>query len=211
MRLMRTVPVRVVLAATLLASIAVTVAPGLSAAMDGGAWLDNPKPTAWNQPNAPIPTAPTIDEQLDPRWLATNRWVQSAEDQMVADAGWHLYTAFQAGWNIAIIPGSAGADGMGRPLDYQYFVFKDGVFIGTLAPDPMNSRTDGALSVVYLVGAQTINANFLRYTPTDPLCCPSGSTFVSYTITTSPSGASVVNPVSATTTPNPAARGFSAL
>jgi hypothetical protein len=120
---------------------------------------------------------------------------------MVVDAGWHLYTSYQAGWNMKIIAAAVGHDGMGRPLGYQFFVFKDGTYIGTLAPEPMNSRSDGALSVAYLIGPQSINATFLRYTESDPLCCPLSSTFVSYSITTTPSG-SVVNPVSATTSAN---------
>jgi hypothetical protein len=126
---------------------------------------------------------------------------------MVVDAGWHLYTGYQAGWNIKVIPGAAGHDGMGRPLDYQFFVFQDGTYLGTLSPDPMNSRTDGALSVAYLIGASSINASFLRYTDTDPLCCPSSTTFVTYAITTSPGG-TVINPTSATTNTNTTAVGF---
>jgi hypothetical protein len=45
--------------------------------------------------------------------------------------------------------GTAGYDGMCRPRQYQDFVFVGSVFAGTLSPQPMDSRTDGALGRVF--------------------------------------------------------------
>ena len=49
-----------------------------------------------------------------------------------------------------MISGLAAYDGMCRPLGYQSFVFVDGVFAGTVSPEPMNSRTTGAATDVNL-------------------------------------------------------------
>jgi hypothetical protein len=62
---------------------------------------------------------------------------------------------------------------MCRPLGYQGFVFADGRFVGTLAPSPMSARTDGAMVDANLTGPNQLNATFVRYDPSDPLCCPS--------------------------------------
>jgi LppP/LprE lipoprotein len=186
-----------------LASVLVTallaLAPGSSAAQDNSNWLDQPAPTGWNQPLAPVPTAPTPAEPIDPAWLATNRFSESPEDDRLVQAGWHLDRPYQAGWNVKIISAASGTDGMDRPMGYQFFVFKDGFYAGTLAPVPMDSRSDGALDQAFLTGPDTLTAEFRRYSDTDPLCCPSGTTSVVYELETFPSGASVVNPVSTTT------------
>ena len=66
--------------------------------------------------------------------------------QALVDAGWSLFNAENAtGAPFEILSGQANADGMCRPTDYQLFVFESGVFAGTLSPDLMDSRTDGAL------------------------------------------------------------------
>ena len=83
---------------------------------------------------------------------------------------------------------------MCRPLGYQSFVFVDGVFAGTIAPEPMNSRTDGAASDVKLWYADQVSAEYLRYAPDDPLCCPSSTDSVQFTIEDTPQGP-VLNPV----------------
>jgi hypothetical protein len=61
---------------------------------------------------------------------------------------------------------------MCRPAGFQSFVFVDGTFAGTISPTPMNSRTDGAGNVLSF-GRETLVAFYVRYRPTDPLCCPS--------------------------------------
>jgi hypothetical protein len=139
-----------------------------------------------------VPQAPPSPIAIDPRVLARNRWAESQEDVTLAQAGWHLFTQYQSGWGVKIVPGASSFDGMGRPTGYQDFVFVDGTFAGTLSPDLMDSRTDGALSGVFLTGANSLNAEFLRYTPSDPLCCASGTSFVTYRIDRTDAGPVVV-------------------
>jgi hypothetical protein len=89
---------------------------------------------------------------------------------------------------MVVVDAAGGYDGMCRPLAYQSFVFVDGQFVGTISPDPMNSRTTGAGSVITLDGDR-VTARFLRYAPTDPLCCPSrGAVVVDYHVERGPEG-----------------------
>src|SRR5262249_29766824 len=73
-------------------------------------------------------------------------------------------------------------DAMCRPVPYQQFVFFRGGFVGTLAPAPMFPRTDGALSDARISGDGTVSATYERYAATDPLCCPSGKAFATFTL-----------------------------
>src|SRR5262245_62057315 len=84
---------------------------------------------------------------------------------------------------------------MCRPRQYQTFVFVQGAFAGTLSPQPMNSRTDGALSQVSLQINPRLTAEYLRYAEKDALCCPSRTTRVVFEITKD----GAVQPVSAST------------
>lgn len=95
---------------------------------------------------------------------------------------------------------------MCRPRQYQAFVFVRGLFVGTLSPQLMDSRTDGALSEVSLQSATLLTAQYLRYATTDALCCPSRTTSVIFEIATFPSQSNrpQVRPVSASTSINPA-------
>lgn len=52
---------------------------------------------------------------------------------------------------------------MCRPRQYQAFVFVRGVFAGLLSPEMMGSRTDGALSQVFLQGNDRMTAEYVRY------------------------------------------------
>jgi hypothetical protein len=81
-----------------------------------------------------------------------------------------------------VVRGAAGYDGMCRPRQYQDFVFVRGAFAGTLSPQPMDSRTDGAIGRVFLQSDRRVTAEFARYTAKDPLCCPSSSTTVEFAI-----------------------------
>lgn len=88
---------------------------------------------------------------------------------------------------------------MCRPLQYQSFVFVDGEFAGTLSPEPMDSRTDGALGHITLHSGTQLTAEYSRYEESDPLCCPSRRTVVTFEIATDPV---TVRPASATTEPS---------
>ena len=175
---------------TVLAAAALTLAasaaalPAVAMQSAGPAlWLDEAAP-AWNAPGAAVPQAPEIDLSDDPmeaRCEAQVREPETAEDRQLADAGWRLFGGYQAGWGLTLVDGFVAFDGMCRPTPYQVFVFEDGAFAGTLAPEPMLPRSDGALIDAHLFAGE-ISAEFDRYAPEDPLCCPSGSAFVRYAV-----------------------------
>ncbi len=183
-------------AAVLIVAMLVSAAATIGAQPQAASWLDQPKPAAWNRAGAPIPTAPRIQGAVDPRCRGLARPPQLAEDRRVRDKGWDLVGAFQGGWQIVVIGATAGYDGMCRPLQFQYFVFQRGVFAGTLSPKAMDSRTDGALTQVFLQGTNRLTAEYVRYTDADPLCCPSRTTSVEFEIA---NRAPVIRPVSAST------------
>jgi hypothetical protein len=159
-------------------------------------WLDEAKPASWNKPGLPIPAAPRTQGKVNPRCRELARPPQLEEDKRLRDQGWDLVGAYQGGWQILVIRGTASYDGMCRPRQYQDFVFVSGVFAGTLSPQAMDSRTDGALGRVSLQSATRLIAEYQRYAATDPLCCPSRTTSVVFDIAT---GAPVLRPASAST------------
>jgi hypothetical protein len=175
------------------------------AARADGAWLDSQPVANWNQAGMALPMAPPPGTPIDPRFAARERTPESNEDQALVANGWRLFTSYQAGWGIRVIPATAYYDGMGRPWQYQVFVFVDGVFAGTLSPQLMDSRTDGALDQAQLTDSTSMFAEFRRVAATDPLCCPSGSATVIYRIDRSPAGPVVApDTVTSSTTAPPA-------
>ena len=162
-------------------------------------WLDNSKPVSWNKSGQPVPAAPPVRGAIDPRCRDLARPAERPEDKFLQGQGWDLVGAYQGGWRILVIQGTASYDGMCRPYQYQEFVFVRGVFAGTLSPQAMNSRTDGALSRVYLQNNSRLIAEYARYDATDPLCCPSRTTSVEFEIA---SDGSVVRSLSASTSLN---------
>lgn len=136
-----------------------------------GAWLDRPL-TQWNTPGMQVSRANSNLAANREFCASTIRQPQTSEDQLLADRGWFLTSAYQGGWGIVVIQAQGGWDGMCRPWDYQGFVFVDGVFAGTIAPEPMGPRSDGSASFTYLREG-TLSVEFVRYADSDPLCCPS--------------------------------------
>src|SRR5882672_12501861 len=86
-------------------------------------WLDEQKPAAWNKAGSSVPVAPTIEADVDRRCREQARPPQLDEDKQVRDHGWNLVGAYQGGWQILVIQGTAGYDGMCRPRQFQDFVF----------------------------------------------------------------------------------------
>ena len=86
-----------------------------------------------------------------------------------------------------------------RDRDLPDFVFVRGIFAGTLAPRPMDSRTDGALGRVSLQSPTRLTAEYARYEKSDALCCPSRTTRVTFDIAQDPP---VVRAGSASTSQN---------
>jgi hypothetical protein len=197
--------------AVFLAGAVLALGAGTSPALAGtggaaqaqGRWLDEPL-AQWNSPGMPVPPVPEDVDMpaADPRCEEQQRPVETWEDAAVAEAGWSLFSTYEAGWGVKLIYGLSGYDGMCRPWGFQVFVFVDGVFAGTLSPVPMNSRLDGVVSNTFIqAGGDSLTATFQRYTEDDPLCCPSAGTTVSYGIDRS-SGLPVLVAQSARTTPN---------
>ena len=161
-------------------------------------WLDEPAIASWNQAGQAIPAAPQAKDPVNPRCRELARPPQSDEDRQVRDRGWDLVGAFQGGWQVILVRGTASYDGMCRPMQYQDFVFVRGGFAGTLAPKPMDSRTDGALGRVSLQSPRQLIAEYLRYEKSDALCCPSRISRVTFEVTGDPP---VVRATSAETSP----------
>jgi hypothetical protein len=155
-------------------------------------WLDG-NLASWNSADMPIPKAPDPGE-VDPRCTEHERDVETPEDQAVVDQGWSLFRSYESGWGVTLVWGLSGYDGMCRPFNYQAFVFVDGAFVGTIAPEPMAARTDGSADDADIWFSDQLAAEFRRYTADDPLCCPSSSTTIGYTIDSTVDGP-VLNPV----------------
>jgi hypothetical protein len=173
-----------------------------------GAWLDGPV-TNWNTPGMAIPQAPPRDPSLNPRCFEVTILPVAPQEQVVADAGWMLYGPAYAGLPIEFVHAMAGFDGMCRPLQFQVFLFVDGELAGTFSPVLMDSRTDGALIQALAYPDDLMQTGYARYTPQDPLCCPSGRSTARWKIDRS-SGSPVVllqsvktEPTSAPPTPAP--------
>ena len=126
----------------------------------------------------------------------------SAEDRAVTARGWTLVGAYHRFGSTVVVMGTSSVDGMCRPLGFQAFVFVNGTFAGTLAPKPMDARTDGSIASVSvtLFGPNDIEADFARYAAADPLCCPHATSAVLYNVTTQ--ALPRVAPSSVTTTAN---------
>jgi hypothetical protein len=155
----------------------------LSAAAAAASWLDAATPANWNH-GGPLPKAGSRDPLLAAggRCHGTARPPEMPEDRALSAAGWSLFGPYERFAGTVVVMGMSGADGMCRPLHFQGFVFRNGRFAGTLAPAPMDARTDGALQSSELYGGTTFSAVFVRYRPQDPLCCPSATNDVSYRI-----------------------------
>jgi hypothetical protein len=190
---------RIWLVSVLLAALGFAPLAGLAAA--AGSWLDAPL-ASWTAPGGSVPTAEPsgVEPAADPRCTAALRPPETPEDEAVVAAGWSLFGTYESGWNVRIVRGLVGHDGMCRPAGYNIFVFVGGAFAGTLSPEPMVARTDGAAGSIAVFSGQDLAVTFARYAETDPLCCPSGSTTVQYRLEQTTTGPAVV-PISATSSP----------
>jgi hypothetical protein len=152
----------------------------------GGArrgWLDQPL-VNWNAPGETVPTAPPAsgESPSSERCARLLRSPSGREDRAVAERGWSLIGALEVRDAIAVVIGSTAVDGMCRPLGYQGFVFLDGRFAGTVSPVPMDARTDGAETHVFLDFPMQVRVQYARYRDADPLCCPSRTSYVTFAV-----------------------------
>jgi len=185
------------LASTAVSAFAVLLSLAPTAASADGTWLDQPL-SNWNHAGMAIPQAPPMDPSTNPQCLPQKRPVETYADQALIDSGWTIFSGYHAGWDTYVVAALSGYDGMCRPLGYNVFVFADGQFAGTISPDMMDSRTDGTGDVRFFAAKDTIIAEFQRYTPSDPLCCPSGHATVFYKVNHTPAGP-VLSPESVST------------
>ena len=84
--------------------------------------------------------------------------------------------------DVEIVGGAGGVDSSCAPIDYNLFVFVGGRFAGSLSPAVMVSRKDASSGAVRILSADTISAEFARYTNKDSECCPSARMTVRYRI-----------------------------
>jgi hypothetical protein len=159
------------------------------------AWLDQP-PRPWNTPGAAVPAAPRPDVPFQAICRAQERAPAGRDEEQLVAAGWLLeqYWPTQRRGDEVVVVATSSYDGMCRPWAYNGFVFAGGRYAGTVSPTEMSSRTDGALAQgpAFLADGR-IGAAFVRYAPTDPLCCPSrGNTGVVYAVQTTNAGPVVV-------------------
>jgi hypothetical protein len=163
------------------------------------AWLDGAL-TNWNKAGMALPQAPAATEAPGARCGGSLRAASGKEDKALIAAGWSPIGAMQVFGKARVMLASSGVDGMCRPDGLQGFVFVDGRFAGTLAPQPTRARSDGTLSQLRLLAEDGVLAEFARYLDEDPLCCPSRTTNVRFRIDATPEGALLV-PVEASSTP----------
>ena len=144
-------------------------------------WLDRPL-SNWNNGNGVVPSAPRTVAPIEAQCRTQVRAPESIADRAVTRAGWSLFGSTQTFGPVTVVTAMGGVDGMCRPMQYNAFVFVRDRFAGTLAPEPMDARTDGSLGDVRLSSPTELGAEFARYTSRDALCCPSQTSTVRYTI-----------------------------
>ena len=163
-------------------------------AVQHGSWIDAEPIAGWNVVARVVPRAEAtgVEPISGIRCRSQLRDPAGTPDRAVMAAGWSLVGPLQAFSGTVVIAGAVGADGMCRPLGYQLFVFVADRFAGTLSPAPANAREDGTPTFVRLLSASEILVQYARYTETDPLCCPSRTSDVTFRIDRDTRGAFVV-------------------
>ncbi len=131
-----------------------------------------------------IPNAPKIEAELPSidRCKDQLRDAKTPQERAIIKGGWELFGPQQTYNETTVITAMSGVDGMCRPLGYQAFVFVGEQFAGTLSPQPMNSRTDGDISHIFLTSSSRLFVEYKRYNNSDPLCCASGMSRVLFNI-----------------------------
>jgi len=134
----------------------------------------------WNRVGRRIPKPPHPTELEFCR--AEKYTARTSEERAVAALGWALLGAADMHNEISVVGAVASRDGMCRPNEFQYFVFANAKFVGTLSPGVMFARDDGAISGIAIPGDGRIVVEYLRYSQNDPLCCPSRITTADFAV-----------------------------
>lgn len=180
-----------IVASALLAASLASPATATKPAPGGKSWLDAGVAN-WNRPGAEVPKAPTGNAANRERCKDLLRPPSGVHDRAVAAQGWWIYGSLQRFGRTVIVTGASDTDAMCRPVGFQVFVFFERKFAGTLSPVLMNSRADLSLGRVSLSRERSIQAEYARYSESDPLCCPSAAETVEFAIEDRPSGPVVV-------------------
>ncbi|MEG4587264.1 LppP/LprE family lipoprotein [Microcoleus sp. MOSTC5] len=168
-----------------LALVPLALATAAVSQPSSSSWLEQKTLTNWNKPGASVPKAPNNNSSDAARCQQQIRNPSTPEERAVKAAGWTLFNVrgeTKSSGRVVLVKGQTGFDGMCRPVGYQEFVFANGIFAGTTSPNPMNSRSDGALFQTDIETPSRFKALFSRYTPQDALCCPSRTSEVTYRI-----------------------------
>jgi hypothetical protein len=178
------------------------VTQAAAAVAQTASWLDQDPPANWNKMRAPVPEAPSPQGEpaTTPRCKDQVRAPDTSMDRAVTSRGWSLLGPATTYGATTIILAGTSVDGMCRPLSYQAFVFVNGRFGGTLSPVPMDSREDGAESMIRVVSASELSVQYTRYIESDPRCCPSRLSVVRFRVERLRDGPIVI-PVTAQTRP----------
>ncbi len=191
-----------------LASIAALAAAApATAETSTGRWLDANPIANWNKPGMAIPRGP---KAMNPEMFRQcekqgademKKAPPTPETRRVTAAGWRVAKVDKQAGDTVVVFAFNGLDGMCRPLAYQYFVFMGGHFAGTLAPRAMNAREDGSgyFEQNQKIDARRFTAEFSRYRESDPLCCPSRTSTVTFEIREAPGASALVVPASVST------------
>jgi hypothetical protein len=156
------------------------------AAQTPDSWLDRPL-VNWNAPAAAVPRPPAagVDSASLMQRCRLTLLRETHAQRALADAGWIPFLNVDQPLvhdDVEIVGGMLDADGMCRPMRYNLFVFVTGRFAGTLSPELMSSRLDASSGAVRIPDAETIRAEFARYTDKDALCCPTARVTVRFRI-----------------------------
>lgn len=100
------------------------------------------------------------------------------EKELVASGNRHL-TGKAARGGLAgetyAVEAALGYDGQCRPDPYQIYVFHNQKLVGTVVPQAMHARSDGAITDFKLLDAQHLQADIAHYGPDAPACCASST------------------------------------
>jgi hypothetical protein len=153
-----------------------------------GSWLDQPL-VNWNKASGsplhlvvPSP-APDSSGNIG-RCREQVRPPEEPEEKELVRNGWLLFGPVQSYGLTRLVTALSDFDGMCRPIGYQAFVYRKGRYVGSLSPVLMNSRSDGSFTNIRLLSVTRILAEFARYKESDPLCCPSRISEVTYEVRT---------------------------
>ena len=156
-------------------------------AQTGSGWLDRPM-AGWNEADKGVPSAQPGSElqaALDRR-CGSSALAKSATADAVRKAGWVPFLHFDqviSRGDIEVVGGMTAATTPGcEATVFNLFVFVGGRYAGTVSPVTMTRNRDGDVGPVRISGADSLMADFARYTPTDTECCPSSRVRVSYRI-----------------------------